>query len=120
MMHTNGKPEMSSAELDGALASGKVKTNSGPHVNTGEPCRVFVRTDLTRVLWLPDAADSEIVLQDGLEGEGEWIVASPSAEGWTVVRDYWDAVENESAEDVLLETTNRNEAVTALVGRLLS
>ena len=120
MIHTNGTPEMFAVGLEAAITSGKVKTNSGLHVNTGEPCRVFVRTDLTRMLWLTDAADSEIVLQDGLEGEGEWIVASLSAEGWTVVRDYWDAMENESAEDVLLETTDRNEAVTALVRYLLS
>lgn len=106
-------------ELDRAVARGTVAYRSGPHVNTGEPCGVFARPDRPKVLWLPDRQEHEVVLQDGLEGEGEWLVATFSAEGWTVVRDHWDDERGESAEEVVFRSPDRGPAVACLVARLL-
>lgn len=118
MIRKHGVPAIP-PELDRAVTGGAVAYESGAHVNTGEPCSVFARTDRPTVLWLPDRPEREVVLQDGLEGEGEWLVATFSEGGWTVVRDYWDDERGESAEEAVLRSPDRGPAVACLVARLL-
>lgn len=102
-----------------AVSSGLISVNPGPHINTGESARIFSRNDIRRTMWLADDETVEIVLKDGLEGEGDWIVATATTAGWTVVRDFWNTESDESAEETLVSTETREEAADYLFTRLL-
>ncbi len=105
--------------LYGAVEAGLVQTSQGPHINTGQLCTLYVYPDAARVLWVPDCDEDEIVLQDGMEGEGQWFVATRESDAWTLRRDYWDRVRDESAEEVVI-TGDRNDVLRYLAAILLS
>ncbi|AXH00608.1 hypothetical protein DVJ83_15695 (plasmid) [Deinococcus wulumuqiensis] len=90
----------------------------GTHINSGEECAIYSRPDVIRVLWLPDQGGQEVVLQEGLEGEGQWFVAAPESSVWVVRRDFWDEESDESTEEVVARGSMA-EAVDHLVARLL-
>lgn len=88
----------------------------GTHINTGDPCTVYSRGK--RVLWLPEDDATEVVLQDGSEGEGQWWVAAPEGEAWTVQRDYWDEEADETAEATVF-SGSRDEVLAFIVARFM-
>ncbi len=90
----------------------------GTHINSGEECAIYSRPDVIRVLWLPDQGGQEVVLQEGLEGEGQWFVAAPEGTVWVVRRDFWEEVADESTEEQVLSGSHQ-QAIGYLVTRML-
>lgn len=111
-------PADTSAFLTEALANGLVKRSRGPHINSGKECTVYSRSEPVRVLWMPDDEAQEVVLQDGLEGEGQWFVAEQTDTMWLVTHDFWDERLDESAQERVL-SGSRSEAVDYLLQQLL-
>lgn len=85
----------------------------GSHINTGEPCAVYVQDE--RVLWLPEDEGTEVVLQ---LSDGEWLVAMSQGDQWAVTHDRWDAVKDERVDEEV-HRGDRETAVALLVSRLL-
>lgn len=106
------------ASLAAAVTDGMVQGSRGPHINSGQDCTIYSRSEPVMVLWLPDDNEQEVVLQEGLEGEGEWLVAERADTEWVVTRDFWDDRSDESAQEQVV-SGSRGEAVDFLVRRLL-
>ncbi|RTR21391.1 hypothetical protein [Deinococcus radiophilus] len=104
--------------LEESKKAGLVEEASGPHINTSQGSQILQRTDTTKVLWIPTNPSTEIVLQIGREGEGEWLTATLTGRQWEVVRDYWDDEIGSEAETIL-QTPDRLTALKYLMGQFL-
>lgn len=104
-------------QLLAAVSAGSVVQRRREHINTGAPCLVFSRPN--RVLWMPEDEGTEVVFQDGPDGEGQWWVASSEGDAWTVRRDYWDAEADASAEEAAF-TGRRDDAVAVVIAQFLA
>lgn len=104
--------------LEEGKKAGLVEKALGAHINTGEDSQILYRTDTTKVLWIPDNHETELILQTGLEGEGEWLTATQVGNQWKVVRDYWDENQGSSTQ-IVLQAPDRLTALNYLLHNFL-